>query len=76
MNPLTLNIYMSQKVLLHEVVIGGRMGRIEANVLIQVKGSNPAEVETVQAMQPSEILIHPARSAPGRQSKYGVRLFE
>ena len=66
---------MSEQVLLHETVIGGRVGRIEADVFVQVESGHTAEVETVGGVHPSQFLIQIAGGAARRQSQHRVRLF-
>ena len=52
MNTLTPEIHMREEVLLHELVVGSRMGGVEVDVFVQVEGGCLTKIESILPVHP------------------------
>ena len=58
----------------HEAVEAAGMRRGQAQVLVQIEGGHPRQIEPLLAMEADQLAVHPERGAPGGQSEGDRRL--
>ena len=63
------NIYVSEEILLHEVMETLGVSGREAQVLVQIESDDLGKIERFLAMQTYQLFVHSDRGAAGRQAE-------
>src|SRR5712664_2090123 len=68
------DVHVIEERLPHEAVEAPRMRRSQTEVLVQVEGGHPREIEAFLAVEADQLAIHPERRAPRREPQGDRRL--
>ena len=62
--------FLVEEVVVHVVVVGLSVVPLDRVVLIEVESHHVLEAQFPRAVQPDQLLVHPDRSAAGRQPEH------